>query len=314
MLNDLVNRSRPLPAGSKMLILGGGFSGSTLATLLRAQGTPVICTRRNPEPSGTHLCFDSDNPDQGPKPEDLEGTTHVLSTIPPSPDGREPVLTTLLQTLQDLPLRWVGYLSTTGVYGDRGGDWVSEADPATPGQDRSRRRLACENAWQQTGLPMQILRLPGIYGPKRSVINGLQQGRARMIHKTGQVFCRIHVEDIAGACLHLIHKAEGGAWPPVVNISDDCPAPSEELLGFAADLIQMEPPPFEDFDAASQSMSAMARSFWSENRRVSNHLLRNTLEYELLHPDFRVGLRDCWLQDPLNPNRKETLDPRSTTG
>ena len=314
MLNELVSRSRPLPAGSKVLILGGGFSGSTLARLLRAQGTPVLCTRRNPEPGETNLCFDSENPDQRPKPADLEGTTHVLSTIPPSRDGREPVLTTLLPTLRTLPLRWVGYLSTTGVYGDRDGGWVSETDPATPGQDRSRRRLACEVAWQQTDLPVQILRLPGIYGPNRSVINTLQQGRARMIHKTGQVFCRIHVEDIAGACLHLIHKAETGTLPPVVNVTDDCPAPSQELLGFAADLIQMEPPPVEDFDAARQSMSAMACSFWSENRRVSNHLLRNTLNYELLHPDFRAGLRDCWLQDPLNPNRKATLDPRSTTG
>ena len=312
MLNDLVNRSRPLPPGSKLLILGGGFSGSTLARLLRAQGTPVLSTRRNPEPGSTDLCFDSDKPNQRPTPEDLHGTTHVLSTIPPSRDGLEPVLTTLLPMLRDLPLRWVGYLSTTGVYGDRGGDWVSEEDPATPGQDRSRRRLACENAWRQTDLPVQILRLPGIYGPNRSVINGLQQGRARMIHKVGQVFCRIHVEDIAGACLHLIHKAEAGTRPPIVNVTDDCPAPSEDLLKFAAALIGMEPPPVEAFETASQGMSAMARSFWGENRRVSNRLLRNTLNYPLLHPDFRAGLRDCWLQDPLNPQREEIRARRST--
>ena len=196
-----------------------------------------------------------------------------------------------------MPLQWVGYLSTTGVYGDTQGNWVRETDPARPGQARSRRRLDCEAAWRDSGLPIQILRLPGIYGPGRSVLNTVQEGRARRIDKTGQVFCRVHVEDIAGACLHLMHRSEEGLHPAIVNVVDDEPAASIELLDHACALLGRNAPETETFEQASLQMSAMARSFWSENRRVSNHLLRDGLGYELLHPDYRVGLQDCLKQD-----------------
>ena len=296
MLNELVNRSRALPASAKVLILGGGYSGRMLAALLRRLGNTVLCTRRDQSRPDADLLFDSDR-DLLPQPDALQGITHLLSTIPPSPEGQDPALHCLRSQLESMPLQWVGYLSTTGVYGDTQGNWVRETDPARPGQARSRRRLNCEEAWQDSGLPIQILRLPGIYGPGRSVLNTVQEGRARRIDKTGQVFCRVHVEDIAGACLHLMHRSQEGLHPAIVNVVDDEPAASTELLDHACALLGRNAPETETFEQASLQMSAMARSFWSENRRVSNHLLRDGLGYDLLHPDYRVGLQDCLKQD-----------------
>ena len=296
MLSDLVNRSQPLRADARVLVLGGGYSGGHLARLLRALGTTVRCSRRHLHGSEADLIFDSAT-GQIPTADDLDGITHVLSTIPPTAEGQDPVLTHLGSQLRERPLTWVGYLSTTGVYGDRRGEWVSEEDPADPGQPRSQRRHACEQAWLDSGLPVQILRLPGIYGPGRSVLNSLQAGKARRILKADQVFCRIHVDDIAGACLHLMHRAADGPGPAIVNVSDDCPAAPQDLLQYGADLLKCELPKEEPFDLASRSMTAMARSFWSENRRVRNTLLCCQLGYSLLHPDFRAGLQDCFRQE-----------------
>ena len=296
MLNELVNRSRALPADANVLILGGGYSGRMLAALLRRLGNTVLCTRRDRSRPDADLLFDSER-DLLPQSEALQGITHLLSTIPPSPDGQDPALRCLRSQLESMPLQWVGYLSTTGVYGDREGNWVSEADPAKPGQARSQRRLQCEEAWQDSGLPIQILRLPGIYGPGRSVLNTVLEGRARRIDKIGQVFCRVHVEDIAGACLHLMHRSKEGLHPTIVNVVDDEPAASTELLDHACALLGRNALETESFEQASLQMSAMARSFWSENRRVSNQLLRHGLGYDLLHPDYRVGLQDCLKQD-----------------
>jgi len=296
MLSDLVNRSQPLRADARVLVLGGGYSGGHVARLLRALGTTVRCSRRHLDGSEADLIFDSAT-GQIPTADDLDGITHMLSTIPPTAEGQDPVLTHLGSQLRERPLIWVGYLSTTGVYGDRRGEWVSEEDPADPGQPRSERRHACEQAWLDSGLPVQILRLPGIYGPGRSVLNSLQAGKARRILKADQVFCRIHVDDIAGACLHLMHRAADGPGPAIVNVSDDCPAAPQDLLLYGADLLKCELPEEEPFDVASRSMSAMARSFWSENRRVRNTLLCRQLGYSLLHPDFKAGLQDCFRQE-----------------
>ena len=317
MLADLVKRSQPLAADAKLLVLGGGYSGRCLANLARAMGTPVLCTRRSLDAAEADLVFDSNGQDQL-DPAALEGITHLLSTIPPDRDGNDPVLSKLLPTLRSLPLRWAGYLSTTGVYGDRQGGWVSEEDETAPALERSIRRLNCEAAWQRSGLPIQILRLPGIYGPGRSVLNGLQQGRARLIDKPGQVFCRIHVEDIAGACWHLMHRVEQGPSPlpgnwTVVNVVDDLPAPTADLLRHAASLLGCALPPLEPFDQIVDSMSPMAQTFWSENRRVRNHRLCQELGYPLLHPNYRVGLQDCLNQDKLNPPDLPS-PPRSTNG
>ena len=317
MLIDLVKRSRPLASDAKLLVLGGGYSGRCLASLARAMGTPVLCTRRSLDATHADLLFDSNGQDRL-DPSALEGVTHLLCTIPPDRDGNDPVLSKLLVTLRNLPLRWAGYLSTTGVYGDRQGSWVSEQDEPSPMLDRSIRRLNCEQAWLHSGLPIQILRLPGIYGPGRSVLNALQQGRARLIDKPGQVFCRIHVEDIAGACWHLMHRTEQGTPPTMdegnlVNVVDDLPAPTAELMRHAASLLGCALPPLEPFDQIVDSLSPMAQTFWSENRRVSNHKLCHELGYALLHPDYFNGLQDCLKQDKLNPPDLHS-PPRATNG
>ncbi|NDD68715.1 MAG: SDR family oxidoreductase [Synechococcaceae bacterium WB9_4xC_028] len=294
MLDDLVNRCPPLPPDATLLVLGAGFSGSHLAALARRQGARVLTTRRLPDESdlGSVLRFDSQLA-KHPDPEQLNDVTHVLSTIPPERNGQDPVLRCLGEQLQQLPLQWVGYLSTTGVYGDRQGGWVQESDPAKPTQERSQRRLACEQAWLESGLPVQILRLPGIYGPDRSPLRTISRGELQPIDKPNQVFCRIHVDDIAGACLHLIERAAQGQRPEIVNISDNEPAPSATVQRHAASLLGVAIPEPKPYSEASIAMSAMARSFWAENRRVSNHLLCQELGYTLLHPDFRSGLLDC---------------------
>jgi nucleoside-diphosphate-sugar epimerase len=227
-----------------------------------------------------------------PPAEDLAGTTHVLITIPPDGSGADPVLTHLASLLQTLPLAWVGYLSTTGVYGDRGGGWVDEATPEAPGLERSRARLACEMAWRRQELPLQVFRLPAIYGPDRTPFRDLHQGKARLIHKPGQVFCRIHVDDIVGALLHCI-GLPAQRRPPTLILADEAPCPSSETLGYAAHLLGCRLPEVQAWGAIETAMSPMARSFWSENRRVSSLLLREGLGYRLQFPTYREGYKDC---------------------
>jgi len=296
MLKDLVKQCLPLPANSKLLVLGAGFSGQHVASLARALGTPVLCSRRTIDSPGSNLVFDSSTQIL-PTLESLDGVTHVLNCIPPTGSGDDPVLSCLLEQLNALPLQWVGYLSTTGIYGDCGGNWVTEEDQPHPEQPRSQRRLACEQAWQASGLPIQILRLPGIYGPGRSVLQNIKSGKSKLIDKPGQVFSRIHIDDIAGATLHLIARAAAGQWPKVVNVADDLPTASKDLLSYGAQLLGRSLPALQPFAMAAEGMSPMARSFWEENRRVSNRLLCQDLGYTLMHPDYHSGLRDCFLQD-----------------
>jgi nucleoside-diphosphate-sugar epimerase len=211
----------------------------------------------------------------------------VLVTTPPAADG-DAVIEHWLEPLRQQPLNWLGYLSTTGVYGDTGGGWVDETSPTTPGLARSRLRLESEQRWLGSGLPVQSFRLPAIYGPGRCPFNQLRQGSARLIHKPGQVFCRIHVDDIVGALLHCAARPMERR-PPVVNVSDDAPCPSSETLGFAAHLLGCKLPPVQRFDAVAPSLSPMALSFWADNRRVSNGLLCNELGYRLRYPSYREG-------------------------
>lgn len=292
MPEALVNRCQPLPRGSKLCILGAGFSGGRLASLAAALQIPVISTRRDPAPESGLLAFDATT-GTIPDPRQLEGITHLLSTIPPDREGNDPVLTTLGDQIRQWPLRWVGYLSTTGVYGNTNGDWVSETDSPQPGQDRSRRRLACEQAWRSMGLPLQILRLPGIYGPGRSPLAAVKAGTLQPVDKPGQMFCRIHVDDVAAASLHLMHRSAQGQHPEIVNVCDDEPAASVAVHQYAASLLNCTLPQTKPFSEAEAGMSAMAQSFWAENRRVSNQLLRQDLGYELIHPTYRSGLAQC---------------------
>ena len=188
--------------------------------------------------------------------------------------------------------RWLGYLSTTGVYGDHGGGWVDEETPPKPGQPRSLSRLAAERAWQAIGLEagaaVDIFRLPGIYGPGRSAIDQVRAGTARRIDKPGQVFSRIHVEDIAGTVLMAITQAHAGA---IYNVADDLPASTSDVVAFACELLGKPVPPVIPWEQAEPTMSAMARSFYARTRRVRNDRIKNELGVVLRYPTYREGLR-----------------------
>ena len=278
---------------SRVLVIGGGYSGLRVGRAAAALGAQVWLTRRsdNPEPTASTgepplhwLPYDSSQGPPAAPPSDL---THVLVTTPPAADG-DAVIDHWLGPLRQQPLQWLGYLSTTGVYGDTGGAWVDETSPTTPGLARSRLRLESEQRWLASGLPVQSFRLPAIYGPGRCPFNQLRQGGARLIHKPGQVFCRIHVDDIVGALLHCAARPVEQRTP-VVNVSDDAPCPSSETLGYAAHLLGCKLPPVQRFDAVAPSLSPMALSFWADNRRVSNGLLCNELGYRLRYPSYREG-------------------------
>jgi nucleoside-diphosphate-sugar epimerase len=284
----------------RALVLGGGYSGGRFALKLAAAGVPVTATSRQPtsEDPGPiqRLRFD---PESGclPSAGELEGTTHLLVTIPPDRRGQDPVLATIAPVLDQLPLRWVGYLSSTGVYGDQGGGWVDETSPPRPGLERSQARLACERAWRARGLPLQVFRLPAIYGPGRTPFRGLRDGSARLIHKPDQVFSRIHVDDILGALAHCL-ALPADQRPETLIVADDRPCPSSETLGYAAHLLGCRLPVAEPYAEAALRMSPMARGFWSENRRVSNRLLCQGLGYRLRYRCYREGYRACLAEEP----------------
>ena len=285
-------------AKDAVLILGGGYTGKRFAAAMAQRGVRTTVTHRKPRQgvqSYNWLRFD---PEEGciPSANKLKGITHVLVTIPPDKDGHDPVLRHLSGQLSRLPVRWLGYLSTTGVYGDQRGGWVDETSPTNANLPRSRARLACESAWRRTGLPLQVIRLPAIYGPQRTPFAKLINGSARLIHKPAQVFCRIHVDDIVGALLHCIDLPAADR-PKQLNVADDCPCPSSETLGYAAYLLGRKLPKLERFATAQGSMGQMASGFWNENRRVSNHLLCRGLGYSLRFPSYREGYLACLLEE-----------------
>lgn len=291
MTKEFVNAS-PLASDETLLILGAGFSGQQIALLGKSLGMKVLRTRRALEKEFADLVFDSESKTLPPK-DVLRSVTHLISCIPPDPSGKDPVLSSMGEELKQMPIKWAGYLSTTGVYGNCNGRWVSELDIPNPQQERSKRRLACELSWQESGLPAQILRLPGIYGPGRSALEMLKKGKAKMVDKPNQVFSRIHVDDIAGATFHLINLASNGFKPDVVNIADDLPTSNLDVVRYGASLLNIPVPPIESFEVAAKNMSKMALSFWEENRRVSNKMLRDEIGYSLIHPDYKSGLRSC---------------------
>lgn len=286
---------RALEAIRRLVIFGGGYTGERFARALVSFGVPVTLTHRQAAaPSALAqprwIRFDT-AVDAIPAPADLADSTHVLVTIPPNGEGHDPVLSHLLPLLRQSPIAWVGVLSTTGVYGDHGGQWVGETSDTRPSPGRSQARLHCEQAWRASGLPLQVLRLPAIYGPGRSPFAALLEGRARLIHKPGQVFSRIHVDDIVGALLHCL-SLPAGERPATLNLADAEPCPSSETLGYAAHLLNRKLPPVERFAEVAASMSPMARSFWMENRRSDGRLLREGLGYRLRYPCYREGYRN----------------------
>jgi nucleoside-diphosphate-sugar epimerase len=220
---------------------------------------------------------------------DLESATHAVTSVPPDASG-DPVLRRfgLALTLAE-NLKWIGYLSTIGVYGDHQGGWVDETTLVSPGSDRSRRRVEAENAWVKfgvrTGKQVQIFRLAGIYGPGRSAIDTVRDGSARRIIKPGQVFNRTHVADIAGVLEAAISLP---CAHTVFNVTDDEPAPPQDVIAYAAHLLSLPVPPGINYEDAT--FSAMGRSFYSENKRVRNDRIKSALGVTLRYPSYREGL------------------------
>lgn len=270
-----------------LLTLGHGYSAAALAASL-GPGWRVSGTTRSPERAAVMRRAGIEPlawADVAAVDAAIATASHVLVSLPPDAEG-DPALMRHGPALAARGPEWVGYLSTTGVYGDRHGGWVDEDSALRPASERSRRRVDAEAAWRASGLPVEIFRLAGIYGPGRSAFDRLREGRAHRIVKAGQVFCRIHVEDIAGALAASIAVPHSGA---IWNLADDEPAPPEEVIAFAASLLGLPPPPEVPF--AQAELSPMARSFYAESKRVSNARLRARPGFSLRHPDYRAGLR-----------------------
>ena len=272
-----------------LFIFGFGYTASFVAKAALAQGWQVSGTTRDPAKAAQMqatgvipvILTDTTAPD-------LSQITHLLSSVPPTADG-DPILQAHGGAITAASqLQWIGYLSTTGVYGDHQGAWVDETTPCHPTSPRSQWRLVAEQAWQALPLPAHIFRLAGIYGPGRNVIEELIRGTARRIDKPGHVFNRIHVEDIAQALLASMAQPQPGE---IYNLADDEPASSRAVVEYAAKLLGIEPPPLEDY--ATANLSEKARSFYEECKRVKIEKLKQSLALQLKFSSYREGLVAC---------------------
>tara|TARA_B100001989_G_C24529681_1_gene460868 strand:+ start:106 stop:960 length:855 start_codon:yes stop_codon:yes gene_type:complete len=222
----------------------------------------------------------------------LGDVTHLLISIPPDSEG-DPCFNQYLQDIIELPkLEWVGYLSTTGAYGDRNGGPVDETSEARPSTKRGSRRWKAEQQWlslfKQYNIPVHIFRLAGIYGPGRSALDSIRAGLARRIDKPGHAFNRIHVEDIAQVIKVSMENPKGGE---IYNICDDYPAPSHEVIDYACQLIGIESPPLIPIEKAD--LAPITLSFYKDNKRVKNDKIKNELGVSLKYPTYKDGLRAC---------------------
>ena len=280
---------------ASLLVFGAGYTGLAIATEAAARGFSVTVTSRaaTKVPTGVALVpFDAAGPA-------IAAAACIVSSVPPDAAG-DPVLARWGDALAAAHPVWFGYLSTTGVYGDRGGGWVDETTLPAPGSARSRRRLAAEQAWVATaaGRNLDLIRLAGIYGPGRSAFDDIRAGRARCIVKPGHAFGRIHREDIAAGVIAAIARAPAGIR--VLNFTDDTPAESETVVTEAARLLGVKPPPSVPFETAYAEMSDMARSFWAENRRVSCAATKAVLGIDWKYPNYREGLEAILAEERCN--------------
>ena len=283
-------------SNKQIFIFGAGYSGKAFARGNTDAATRVFGTTRSPEKFEAlrqaaiePLLFDGAlTPEIASA---LATTTHLIVSVAPEEAG-DPVLLAARQAIAAMPtLRWIGYLSTVGVYGDHGGGRVDESAECRPLSKRSVMRVAAEQDWlklgQDVGRPVAILRLSGIYGPGRNALVNLDNGTARRLVKPGQVFNRIHCDDIAGALWHLAESNTGG----IFNVTDDEPAPPQDVVTYAASLMGVEPPPEIPFETAQ--LSPMARSFYGENKRVANTAIK-AAGYRFRFPDYRAALDHLW--------------------
>ncbi len=277
-----------------LLCFGFGYSAGIFAERCIAAGWRVVGTTRNAARAAAinaagvaPLVFDGRESGAALR-EAIATATHVLVSIAPDGDG-DPVLRCCRADIANSGCRWIGYLSTVGVYGDHAGAWVDETTPLKPTSERSKRRVAAERSWltfaDQHDLGLQIFRLSGIYGPGRSAIDKIRDGTARRLIKPGQVFNRIHVADIAETLWCAVNRPRVTG---TFNVTDDLPAPPQDVVTFAAELLGAEAPPEIAFETAD--LSVMARSFYNENKRVANDKIKGELGVNLHYPTYRQGL------------------------
>ncbi len=287
------------PSDTALFCFGLGYSAAVLGRRLLNVGATVMGTTRNAEKAHSltaerfSVVLDGDSTGIA---EMLVRASHVLVSSGPDLDG-DPTLRAHAGALSQASPRWLGYLSTTGVYGDHGGAWVDEDAPLTPATARGRARVAAETEWRaharNTGQPLHIFRLAGIYGPGRGPFAKIRSGKARRLVKSGQVFSRIHVEDIATVLQASMRlpASDAATSPAIYNLCDDAPAPPQDVIAYAAGLLGVEPPPEQDFDDVADSMTPMARSFYAESKRVSNARIKAELGVTLAYPDYQSGLK-----------------------
>lgn len=278
----------------RLFVFGLGYSAGALARSLAPSAEWVGGTVRSAERAVgegiTAIAWDG-TAAAAAVAEALAGASHVLVSIPPG--AADPVLAQFAEALRAAPrLAWIGYLSTVGVYGDYGGAWVSERTTPHPRSERARQRLAAETAWGELaarrGVPLAVFRLAGIYGPGRNALLALAEGRAHRIVKPGQVFNRIHVDDIVQVLAAAIARDAAGLF----NLADDEPARPQDVVAYAAALMGVDPPPEVPFERAE--LSPMARSFYGDNKRVRNARVRQELGIALRFPTYREGLTALW--------------------
>ncbi|QJB68748.1 SDR family oxidoreductase [Parasphingorhabdus halotolerans] len=265
-----------------MLIFGLGYSASRLAEYLRSEGWKVLGTRR--EAADGAIAFD----DSDAVLRAIGGATHILSSVPPARDYSDPVLAHYGEAIGSATFQWSGYLSSTGVYGDVGGAWVDESAPI--GSGRRKARSDADLRWQQLRGDMRVFRLPGIYGPGRSPLERVRSGKAKRVDVPGQVFSRIHVDDIVSAIVASFDGPSG-----VYNISDNLPAPQHEVIAHAARLLGIKVPPLLSLKEAN--LSEAAKDFYNENRRVSNIKAKRLMDWEPQFPDYKAGLQSLMCVD-----------------
>lgn len=267
-----------------LFIFGYGYTAREVAKAAIKLGWQVTASVRDTTKS-PFLIQDGVRPTVLPDVTNLGSASHILSSVPPE-TSRDPILRDYREAIIASPASWIGYLSTTGVYGDQQRQWVDETTPCQPTSQRGQQRFAAEQAWQALTPPAHIFRLSGIYGVGRNVLEDLKSGTARRIDKPNHLFNRIHVIDIAQTVMASMQLPNSGA---IYNLADDLPASSRDVVEFAASLLGIKPPPLEDFSTAT--LSPMLQSFYSESKKVRNDRIKRELGITLQFPDYKAGLK-----------------------
>jgi len=281
---------------NQLFCFGLGYSAGVLSRRLAAKGWNISGTATTPDKAAAlkqigYEAFVFDGHERDPAvAEALSRSTHVLLSIPPDAEGDPALRIYGTDIASRRSIAWIGYFSSVSVYGDSKGEWVNEKTTPEPVTERGKRRLDAENAWielaRTSGKAIVVLRLPGIYGPGRSAIDQLRAGKARRIFKPGQVTNRVHVDDIATATEATLSLSTG---VHVFNVTDDLPAPPQDVIAYGAELLGVPCPPATDLTDAN--LSPMARSFYAESKKVSNNRMKDELGVKLAYPTYIEGLK-----------------------